>query len=138
MLSLCREYQVDWLAEKIKMFVIKIAFMDTDEILKYLVLSEEMDFGKSFDEALINALSDSFVSIRMKAKFKSLSLTTQIMIVRKRLWLHLRAFNVVSRDHILNMKDIGFLSIFEGQPVIKFADNAFEQKYIKRFQKEGK
>ena len=100
---------------------------ETEDILKYLALSEEMEFGASFDEVLINCLNDSFISIHMCADFMSLSRKMQVMIARKRLWLLLRSFEGDDRIAILNEEDCGLLSIFEEQTAFNFKYNNIEQ-----------
>ena len=127
---LCREYQVDWLTEKIKESILDEGWNqgETDVTLKYLTLSEGMGFGSSFDEVLINAFSDSFISIHMCPDFMSLSRKMQVMIARKRLWFLLRSFDDDDRSLILNEEDCGFLSIFEEQSVCNFKCNNIEQE----------
>uniref|UniRef100_A0A7M5XKG7 BTB domain-containing protein n=1 Tax=Clytia hemisphaerica TaxID=252671 RepID=A0A7M5XKG7_9CNID len=69
---LCREYQIDWLTEKIKTFIIEEGSKNTaDEILQYLTLSEEANFGLPLYETLVNQLHDSFQTIQVCPNFMS-------------------------------------------------------------------
>ena len=97
-----------------------------------------MDFGASFDEALVNELKDPFPSIQMCPEFMSLSRKMQILIARKRLWLLLRGLNLTTLHFILNMEETGLLSIFEEQLEFDFEYNATEKEIIERCQKDGK
>ena len=126
------------MTEKIKDFIKDEGPNDKKDILKHLVLSDEMDFGASFDKALINGFHDSFISIHMCADFMLLSRKTQIMIARKRLWLLLRSFEDDDRSLVLNEEGCGILSINEEQTVCDFKYNRIEEKYIERREKDLK
>ena len=134
---LCREYQVDWLTKKIKKFIIEKESKRTGEILQYLALSEEMDFGASLNENLINELKEPFPIIQMCPEFMSLTLKMQVSIARKRLWLLLRG-HTMTFYLALNVEDIGLMSIFKEQSEIDFKYNATEKEMIERCRKDGK
>ena len=133
---LCREYQVDWLTNQIKDFIYGDASsnQDKDCILKYLSVSEEMDFGSINDVKLINSLHDNFHSLQTSTDFPLLSRQKQILIARKRLWLLLRHLDEEDRNLILNEEQRGFLSVFEDQTVFKFKYNSSEEDYIRKYQ----
>ena len=134
MAPLCREYQIDWLIETIKKYIkseIDCA-VDKETLLKYLAFSDEMDFGPSVVDHLINAIRENFPSLHMSLGFMSLSSKMQILIARKRLWLLLRNFNENERRILLNKEDCGFLSIFEGQKVFNFEYNNAEKYYLEK------
>ena len=95
-----------------------------------------MDFGVSFDESLINGLKEPFPSIQMCPEFMSLSRRMQILIARKRLWLLLRGFDLIPQYITINLERLGFLSIFEEQPVFNFEFNSFEKEYIEQSEKD--
>ena len=136
---LCREYQVDWLTNKIIATIKEDASsvdMGKQYILKYLSFSEEMDFGTVNDAPLVNSLHDNFHSLQTCSEFSSLSHNKKILIARKRLWLLLRHLGDEDRNLILNEEDIGFLSIFEEQTVCDFEYNSSEDEYITKYQEE--
>ena len=131
---LCREYQVDWLLEKMEDCINDGTYYVTKEsTLKNLLLFEEMNFGPC--DKLINTIKDDFPSIHMSVDFMALSSKVQVMIARKRMWLLLRGFDKESRKMLLNEEDCGFLSIFEDQSVFDFEYNDTEEIYIRKFRK---
>ena len=129
---LCREYQVDWLFEKLQDSLKEPneAFEDLETLLKCILFAEEMNFDQSIKAILINEVSDDFLSFHMSSDFMSLSKNTQVLIARKRLWLLLRKIEKENRTMILNEKDCGLLFIFEDQSVFKFKLNDLEKGYI--------
>ena len=131
---LCREYQVDWLIEKIKDYIKSGSIScKTKNILRYLVYSEEMNFGLDIDTELINSFEDNFHTIQMCSEFQNLSLKMQILIARKRLWLLMRNLKPTDSSVLLNDENYGLLSIFEEQSVFNFKFNCEEEDYIERF-----
>ena len=118
--------------------MIKKMYKSTEEILQFLGHSEDMNFGASFNEILINELKDPFSSIQMCSEFMSLSRKIQVSIARKRLLLLLRGLTAIDQLIILNTEGVGFLSIFEEQSQIHFKYNATEKEIIERCQKDGK
>uniref|UniRef100_A0A7M5UTA3 BTB domain-containing protein n=1 Tax=Clytia hemisphaerica TaxID=252671 RepID=A0A7M5UTA3_9CNID len=49
---LCQEYQVDWISNKIKSFLLQDATKDTETILRHLVVTEKIDFGSKVEKKL--------------------------------------------------------------------------------------
>ena len=125
---------MEWLTERIKNYI-KSKDHDNTSLFKCLALSEEMNFGQSVDESLINALHENLPILRMSSTFISLSCKMKILVVRKRLWLLLREFYEENRKLLLNEEGFGFLSIFEGQKVFNFKCNEIEKHYIEHVAK---
>ena len=132
---LCREYQVEWLTERIKDYIKETNCYWKSTVFKCLKLSEEMNFGQSVNESLINELHENFPILQTSTRFMSLSSQMQILIARKRLWLLLRFMKEDNREVLLNEEGYGFLSIFEGQKVFNFKYNGMEKHYIEHTSK---
>ncbi|XP_066928540.1 uncharacterized protein [Clytia hemisphaerica] len=131
--QLCREYQVDWLLEKIRDFINKGRFLTKRWILKGILLCEAMNFDPC--EVLVNSIEDNFLDIHMSKDFMELSSKMQVLIARKRMWLLLRNSDEKKRKMLFNEEDCGFLSIFDDQSVFDFKFNGSEKEYIKQFKK---
>lgn len=81
--ALCHEYQVDWLVEKIKSFINKnYTVANTKTLLRYLALTEDMQFGMHLQKILIGKLTGHFQHISMHLEFLLLSRRIQVWIAR--------------------------------------------------------
>ncbi|XP_066923572.1 uncharacterized protein [Clytia hemisphaerica] len=116
---LCQEYQIDWLADKIKTFICS-PISNTKTILKYLSITETMNFGHGIEESVINLIKEPFQNVHMESEFLRLNQRLQILIARKLLW-KIYLVNIDRRKGPLSsIIDHTILSIFDNQ----------QQKYL--------
>ena len=90
---LCQEYQIDWLTDKIKSYILQRNVVpttwstsNTETVLKYLSLADTMSFGHNVEESVIDLINEPFQNVHMESQFLQLSQRIQILIARKLLW----------------------------------------------------
>ena len=139
---LCQEYQVDWLTDKIKSYILNCSTSNTETILKYLSLADTMNFGHHFEEALIDQIDEPFYSVHIESEFIQLTQRLQILIARKLLWkVYVDKLDTTGVECLSSIIDHSLLSIFDDHQqkhLIKSLNRDHLDRIIERKVKEHK
>lgn len=135
--TLCQEYQVDWLSDRIENYLSHAKIFGTDLLLEYMQLSKNMNFKFEVVTNLLNQFSDHFPKIQSSPLFVSVDRHIQILVARKRLFYLLEGIDQNIKTTFLNKEDFGLLSIFKDlyQSFIRFNFNSVELEEIKKHKK---
>lgn len=133
--TLCKEFDVEWIKEKIKNYLEKIETRPGIGLTsKYLLSNLEIASKMEFNEAttnLVNQLDESFIYIQMYPEFSALDTKGKILIARKRLWFLMNFVDNTTKDLLLNNETAGLLSILKDfkQKPISFAKSPNKHSY---------
>ena len=118
--DICKEFQVDWINDRIKSFLETLNMSgdeETHQLLVCLGIASKMNFNEA-EENLVDQMSENFVITQMRQEFSSLDTKTKVLVARKRLgflmWsCHFGFQNFVEVKVFLNNESAGLLSILK-------------------------
>lgn len=118
---LAQEYQVNWLLEKINIYLNEFSIgknTPVKKLLPYVQLGSDMGW-KDVERRFLNICRiESFIELQTYSEFSCLEIRLQILLVRLRLWCLMDTENATTefknlRKKLLNEEHTGMLYILE-------------------------
>ena len=128
MANLCKEYQIDWLLDKIEGFLNEKGMENLNMQLKYLQLVQKMGFKDNAEIALVNQITTAYFpvilgnplfavldrSMKLKIAIRRLRniLNYQLVVNPSLINLHL---NKAEKDSLIYDKEHGLMHFFQNK-----------------------